>query len=181
MGFNILKNLINRKKKLYIMCGPPASGKTSFVKNRIRIKPGIHISRDEIRYSLLKDNENYFSHEKTVFQIYVSKIQEALDNPRGPEDVYADATQINRKSRKKLLDALDLTNVDTIFIIVMSVSFLTLIERNNKRDGKAKVPEDAIKRMLRSQDIPNAYEYNFPKIIVWYVDERGKITGVVTE
>ena len=62
-------------KTLYIMCGAPASGKTWFAKNKLCNGPGwYYVSRDEVRFSLLKDGDEYFSREDEVFDLFISKI-----------------------------------------------------------------------------------------------------------
>lgn len=38
----------------------------------------LYISRDEIRYSMISDKDEYFSKEKEVFNEYVKQIDEAL-------------------------------------------------------------------------------------------------------
>ena len=51
---------------LYILSGCPASGKSTFGKKMSKITGIPIVSRDEIRFSLLKDDEDYFSHEEDV-------------------------------------------------------------------------------------------------------------------
>ena len=63
-------------KTLYIMCGAPASGKTWFAKHNLCNGPGwYYVSRDEVRFSLLKDDEDYFSREEIN-----SKIKEEMED-----------------------------------------------------------------------------------------------------
>ena len=66
-------------KKLILMMGPPASGKSTITNliaenhNKICI-----VSRDAIRFSLLRDGEDYFAHEDEVIETFYSRINEAL-------------------------------------------------------------------------------------------------------
>ena len=50
---------------LYIMCGPSGCGKTTwahnFIKEQHETNDIRYVSRDEIRFSLIKEGEEYFS------------------------------------------------------------------------------------------------------------------------
>ena len=48
-----------KQKKVYLTVGIPASGKSTFIRNRINQYGGVCISRDEVRFSMLKDGEEY--------------------------------------------------------------------------------------------------------------------------
>ena len=58
---------------LYILCGPSGSGKSTWANSDER-QDIAYVSRDNIRLSLLKDGEDYFSHEKEVFKQFVKEI-----------------------------------------------------------------------------------------------------------
>ena len=60
------------KPVLFINIGLPGSGKSTFCENHMRHFP--IISRDRIRFSLLKDKDAYFSNEKEVFGELLFKI-----------------------------------------------------------------------------------------------------------
>ena len=51
------------KKKLYLMCGPAGSGKTTWIREHATPGVSAHISRDRIRFSMVKEDEYYFSRE----------------------------------------------------------------------------------------------------------------------
>ena len=128
---------------LYLMTGIPASGKTTYIK--ISMCPKIsHKSRDEVRFSMLNDKDDYFAKEKKVFEKWIEEIQTALDEGK---DVVADATHLTPQSRKKTLDHLDLGEHG-----VTAINFLVpvekCLERNEKRVGRAYVPREVIRRMF---------------------------------
>ena len=76
-----------KRKDLWIMCGPPASGKSTFANFYFtkdpywRKKSWIIVSRDKIRFSFLKKNSstNYFEHESEVFNEYVKTIKKSFE------------------------------------------------------------------------------------------------------
>lgn len=55
---------------LFLMSGIPGAGKSTFLKNRIKKDTSVVISRDVIRFSIVKPEENYFSHEDEVLAIF---------------------------------------------------------------------------------------------------------------
>ena len=63
---------------LYLMCGVPGCGKSTFLKNKIKNNNSVIISRDAIRFSIVKPEEDYFSHEDEVLEIFWNQINEAL-------------------------------------------------------------------------------------------------------
>lgn len=137
--------------RLYIMSGPPGSGKTTFAKKHF--PNAYYVSRDEIRFSLVSENEPYFSKEKEVFNAFINKINFGLTNGY---DVVADATHLNTASRLKLLYNLNLDRNKTwVEIIYLRPPLKVCIERNEKRKGtRSYVPIDALKRMYNSFQVP---------------------------
>lgn len=154
-------------KTLWIMCGAPASGKSWFAKNKLMKDYGWdYISRDEVRFSMIKDGEEYFSHETAVFNKFVEKIAIALD--WGHDNVIADATHLNWGSRRKLLKALSkncvLEDVDVIPVVI-NAKLEDILERNKLRDGRARVPEETIRRMYSSISDPVKDPYKYTAIM----------------
>lgn len=133
---------------LYIMCGPSGCGKTTYIENSDALAHCIHVSRDEIRYSIIKDDDDYFSHEKEVFRVFISSIVELL---KEGYDVVADATHLNEFSRRKLTQAIDIYTTDyKIIYVVFNVDVETCVARNAQRTGRANVPEDIVRSMCRN-------------------------------
>ena len=119
-----------------------------------------------IRFSLLKNNEEYFSHENEVFLKWTEEINKAL-NSNEIENIYVDATHLNDKSRKKTLNALNKTNIKEVINVVFDVPLEICLERNAQRTGRELVPEEIIYRMKKSFHLP---KYNSTIIL----NEKGE-------
>lgn len=132
------------KKHLFLMCGIPGSGKSSYLARKKGVKI---ISRDEIRFSLINDWEDYFSKEDQVFYIFIKNIQMAIYDESGPRKIYCDATHLTKKSRDKVLNALDLNNVEDITVLVLRPSLREALRRSDLRTGRRRVPPYVIRRM----------------------------------
>ena len=145
------------KNKLYIMIGIPGSGKSTYAKKNF--PNAIYVSRDEIRFKLVTENEEYFSREEEVFDEFINAINLGL---AFGNDVVADATHLNPKSRLKLLSHLDLDkNRTEIIAVVMRIPLKTCLERNENRIGtRSYVPPQVIKRMSRSLREPTPEEFD---------------------
>lgn len=141
-------------KTLIMMVGVPGSGKTTFIKKHINEKIDKHISRDLIRFSMLKDGDDYFSKEKEVFNEFIRQIDEALLIT--PRYVYVDATHLNKSSRARVLKRLK--NVETYYAAFMDISLEDAKDRNRQRTGKAFVPEKSIEEMFKRLSYPTKDE-----------------------
>jgi predicted kinase len=140
-----------------MMMGIPGSGKSTYLENNLGsfLQPKV-ISRDKIRFSLLKDGDEYFSKEDEVFKKFIQEINNSLG--RGYGDTIVDATHLNAGSRKKLLKNIDRNLADEVIVIWIKVPLEVALERNSKREGRSFVPEDAIKNMYNSLSKPTSYE-----------------------
>lgn len=134
-----------KRKRVWLLAGIPGSGKSTWVRKMIAERGGIHCSRDEIRFSLLKDGEDYFAHEDLVFSKWIEQINDALWSDE--INVYVDATHLNDKSRNKVLKELD-KNIDFIAtLVIFDIPLKTCLERNEQRTGRAYVPPQVIRSM----------------------------------
>lgn len=155
--------------QLYVMVGAPGSGKSTFAK--AHFPNARYISRDEIRFSVLKPDEDYFSKEKLTWKMFINEISKAVNIDRC-EEVVIDASHLNIFSRRKLTNALDdaLINPWEIYYVYMDTPYATCCERNDLRTGRANVPHDVILDMYQKMTIPEHSEHNNIKG-VWIIRE----------
>lgn len=156
-----------RKPTLYILCGCPGAGKSTWANNFIKDHDVRYISRDEVRYSLVEENEAYFSREDIVFAMFALKVATCLSDG---EDVIADATHLNKKSRRKLIYGIDRQGVEEyqIIFVYFNVSYEVCCERNKLREGRKCVPEDALLSMYNNFQEPQ-YDEDKRCIGIWGV------------
>ena len=158
-----------KDKTLYIMCGIPGSGKTYMAKHFLMRGSGWrYISRDEIRLDFLGDDEEYFAHEDEVFDIFIYKIREALNNA-DTFNVIADATHLNWASRRKLLANIseEGINLHNIYIVPVMINcpFEIAGARNAARQGRACVPENTLEKMYYRMTDPNSDPFIYDGIL----------------
>ena len=144
---------------LFVMCGLPASGKSTFIKNKANSNIVV-VSRDEIRFSFIRYKPyKYFAYEDQVKRIFWEKINAALAEGK---DVIADQTSLTIGSRKSLLK--HVSGYDDVVLIWIDTDFETCYKRNAKRKGIEKVPPNTLKSMRDSFNTPSLNE-GFSRII----------------
>lgn len=159
-----------KQKRLWLTSGIPGSGKSTFVKNKLMNEGGAWISRDEIRFNLLQEGEDYFAHEDEVVAMFIKNIQAALTS-NVIEDVFADATHLTPKARAATLNQLDLEGVDEVNCLWFNTDVQVAIERNEQREGLACVPRSVIRRM-NCQKVNPSIEEGFTRIVC--INENGE-------
>ena len=141
---------------LYILCGPSGCGKSTWAKTDKRAQHCVYVSRDTIRFSIVKEDEDYFSHEEEVFRRFVSEL---IKNLKIGFDTIADATHLNELSRRKLTQTIDMYITDyKIIYVVFNVDADTCVARNSNRTDRANVPENIIRNMCRDFCAPTRDE-----------------------
>lgn len=160
--------------KLIILSGAPGSGKSTWAKKYAARHLGtIIVSRDEIRFSLLKETDDYFAKEKLVFNTFCNRIVGEL---RFERDVIADASHLNWASRRKLLNNIDKFHkrsgekcYDSVWVIVFKPALETCFKYNDTRTGRANVPHHVIEIMYNGMTDPKDDNFTYDKI--YYVKE----------
>ena len=161
-----------KNKRVFLVCGCPGSGKSTWVKERIAKYGGHHVSRDEIRFELLdKYGGDYFTHETTVISTFRNRINELMASDEECMDIYIDATHLTRAARQSVLSN---TNVKDGYMIAVwfDVPLELCLARNDKREGRARVPRQIIEDMFRKYSKPSKRDFDE----VWRVDAEGEVT-----
>lgn len=162
-----------KQKPVWILCGAPGCGKSTFARNYLKTNTGVLVSRDKIRLALLNDNDSYFANEDEVFKEYIRWAQDKLNDEKCIGPVIMDATQINERSRKKVYNKLNKNNISEIHYFYFTTPFNVCWERNSKRQGREFVPKSSIRRMYLSMTDPiNDSKINTP-VVIHYIDEYG--------
>ena len=121
------------------------SGKTTYCQKWIaKHKNSIWISRDEIRYSLLAPDEEYFSREKEVLKEFHKQAQEAIDNDQ-VDTVLLDASHLSDKAIWKTLNYLNISREVKIVNVRLNTPLNVCLERNASRKGRARISDNVIK------------------------------------
>ena len=157
-----------KQKKVFLLSGPPGCGKSTWVREHM-LGNDEWISRDNVRFSIVREDEEYFSHEDEVFDTFINYINQTLEDPN-VENVFIDATHVNFKSRHNTLSRVRKNNISELNCVCFNIPVATCIKRNAGREGRARVPDVAIYNMFKSYNYPTKKE-NFTH--VYEVDEYG--------
>lgn len=157
---------------LYVLVGAPGSGKSTWAHNKIKTlfteAEYVYVSRDSIRFNMVKENEDYFSKEKIVYEEMIRQIVKGL---REELNVFVDATHLNHSSREKLINAINKYYTHYVITFVFfDVCLAVCLRRNRERSGRALVPEDKVVQMFDRMVSPDINE--FPNCVgIWTVRE----------
>ena len=139
--------------RLIMMMGIAGAGKSTWVKENY--PDVVSVSRDEIRFDILDEKGGeYFDHEDEVFNGFIHQIIGSLV---ADEVTIADATHLNRKARLKVLSRVR-KYADEVEVVWIRVPLETALKQNAMRSGRAKVPNDVIKRMYNNIERPEDNE-----------------------
>ena len=144
------------KSTLIVMMGVAGVGKSFLAKHIVDTHEDcVIISRDEIRFAMLREGDDYFKYEDQVERNYYEAISSML---RTHQYVIADATHITKKSRRKFFSNISLPSGTKIIGVYVEASLSTALRQNAARTGRARVPEEVIKRMFKQKVSPQEDE-----------------------
>lgn len=156
---NKLNNNLNNY--LIVTRGAPASGKSTFVNDKLYPRFKI-VSSDAIRLEIAGLNENGRISQAAndrVWGILYSKVIQAI---RNKQDVVIDSTAVSKAIIKKYYKIAQNNKYTFILLDFSNVSLLQCLQNNRQREEFRFVPEDVIERMynqIKSQELGDLEHY----------------------
>jgi len=151
-------------RKIIILRGIPACGKSSYALNFIKENPTyVIVSRDGFRRMLIGDNYSQ-SIEKIVTNLQEHAIETILGTNK---NIIIDNTHVKESYVSDICKLAERIGNIEVSEKIFDVPYLVCRERNNKRIGVAKVPEDVMASMWENfQKIPKTERtWKFHKVI----------------
>lgn len=139
------------KPAMIMMCGLPASGKSTYAKKITKVTNAIILSSDALRQEMFGDEADQ-EHNQKVFQELHKRAKELLRN--GKSVIY-DACNISYKRRRAFLN--ELKKIDCIKKCVVMATPYGRCLYNNSRRARV-VPEYVIKNMYLKWQTPAMFE-----------------------
>lgn len=157
---------------LIMFCGVPGSGKStearrmagSLAARNLTVE---HISRDELRFSMISDESEYFSKEKEVFSKFVEKMNNSLNKN---DCTIIDATHISKASRAKILQRVENPGSVRLLVLYLTTPIDVCMRQNDLRADRERVPHEVIEKMARQFEDPTEKEFagfDFDSVEVW--------------
>lgn len=146
--------------KCLMMCGLPGSGKTQKAHELAKCYDAQVFSSDRLREELFCDVNHQTDNQKLFTELH-KRIKDCLKSGRS---AIMDCTNINYKKRMSFLAELKNIPCEKIAVL-MATPYEECLKRNAERERK--VPENVIKRMYMSFDVPALYE-GFDEIKIEY-------------
>lgn len=138
--------------EIKVMVGVAGSGKSTYIETHVTDKDLV-LSSDSIRLELfgsLIDGNSPEANKKT-FEVLHERLDEAVKSGKY-ETIYYDATNLSRKRRMKIYQKYSKDVKVTIVIFIKPLE--TILKQNNLRDEDKFVPEEVIKSMYESMEVP---------------------------
>ena len=151
----------NLNNYLIVTRGAPASGKSTFVNDKLYPRFKI-VSSDAIRLEIAGLNENGRISQAAndrVWGILYSKVIQAI---RNKQDVVIDSTAVSKAMIKKYYKIAQKNKYTFILLDFSSVSLLQCLQNNRQREKFRFVPVDVIERMhnqIKSQELGDLESY----------------------
>ena len=157
---------------LIMFCGIPGSGKSTEARRMSRSLTARnltveYISRDELRFSMISNESEYFSKEKEVFNKFVEKMNNSLNKN---DCTIIDATHISKASRAKILRRVENPNNVRLLVLYLTTPLDVCMRQNDLRTGRERVPHEVIEKMAKQFEDPTEKEFaefDFDSVEVW--------------
>lgn len=153
--------------KFVMLCGLPASGKSTYCEQYKHNKDWVVLSSDEIRIEFGDVNDQ--SKNEEVFKILHQRVK---DNLKTGKNVIYDATNLNRKRRIHFLQN-ELRGISCEKICVLfATPYEMCCARNFARDRQ--VPVEALIRMYKNFEVP-CYAEQWDDIQIVWANYQGMV------
>lgn len=135
-----------------VLIGVAGVGKSTYIEQH-KTEKSLVLSSDTLRIELFGDLEAGNAPEAipVVFKTLHERMKEALLSKQY-DTIFYDATNLSRKLRKGFYE--QFKKYAEIEAIVLVKPLATILEQNSQRSGFAKVPENVIRRMYESLQVP---------------------------
>ncbi len=148
---NYLEKNMENKKVLMILCGPPASGKSTWGKKFANKNNITYVSTDSIRAEI-GSGENDQSISAAAFDIARNRVRTALSNGKS---AMIDATNVSKKARRNWIN-MGREHGAYIIAVAFEVPRNELLRRDAKRERH--VGSNIIDRFLNKYERPTEDE-----------------------
>ena len=148
-------------KKLILMCGIPASGKSTIADIlSVYMNNAPIVSMDGIREMLFGTRKC----QKQGDLVYTLAVNKTIRLFQECDIVIFDATNRTKKAREKLIEDIQTYYACYVYCIFVNTPVDIALDRNSNRDESIQVPPAVIHRMYNTLQPPTNDEYSYEKI-----------------
>ena len=148
-------------KKLILMCGVPASGKSTIAKKlSICLNNTPIVSMDDIREMLFGTRKC----QKEGYLVYNLAVNRIIRLFNETDIIIFDATNRTAKARKQVIQDIQDCVDCCVYCVFLNTPLDVALDRNLNRDESIQVPPAVIHRMYNTLQPPTNEEYSYEKI-----------------
>ena len=150
---------------VYIMCGLPRSGKSTWIKSKSDSITAV--CPDRVR-KVIFGHQYHPPVEGMVWSFVTGMVRLLLEQGK---DVCLDATSITKSERGQWIRVAKEFDAKTV-VVFINTPFQTCLDRNEVSPDDEKLPDEAMERMLNRFENPDKKEEGFDDI--WYPEGRNE-------